>query len=730
MQRERGYSSGFLADKQNVKSLSFIQTRKNLDDALKSLKNFSSLKDNILKIRNEIDRLELTPTQARNKYTNEISYLLNYINIMPTLVDNIEDRNYLQAYSYLVEAKDQLGRIRATLYESFMAKSLSHENFLYTKESLNIYNAATKRFENTLNQKPKFLSFYHTTLNNKPIKEMFDIIDVTLETYDISDAQKWFESATQSIDLFQTLEIKLFENLQNSINIKIKNADQNIILVVVSLVLLLIALIYLMHTIINKILSSTHILNEEFETSLKLLEQYRTTVDSSFIVSKTDKKGVIRYVNGAFCDISGYTQEELLGKPHNIIRHPDTPKQTFKEMWHTIKELKKPWVGEIKNLAKDGSSYWMRAFINPILDKNGNIIEYIAMRTNITELQEDKERIRDTLGITTADFAEARHRVKEYENAINETWSVIRTDTNNIITYMNDTFIKKSGYEKEELMGRDCSEFRDKKHIIKGDCKSVQRKLANKEVVHMQFENLTKGRIPCYMDTTIIPIANSDGETIEHLHLMSDVTELVLMHQEIENTQQEIIFRMGEIGESRNRETGNHVRRVASYARILALKAGLSERESELIADASPMHDIGKVAIADEILLKPGSFEPHEWEIMKTHSSIGYKVLSGSKRELLNTSAIIAHEHHEKYDGSGYPRELAGEDIHIYARIVAIADVFDALGSDRVYKKKWELDKILEFFEEQKGKHFDPKLVNIFLENLYEFLEIREKYKD
>lgn len=142
------------------------------------------------------------------------------------------------------------------------------------------------------------------------------------------------------------------------------------------------------------------------------------------------------------------------------------------------------------------------------------------------------------------------------------------------------------------------------------------------------------------------------------------------------------------------------------------------------------MHDIGKVAIPDEVLLKPGSFEPHEWEIMKTHSEIGHRVLSGSERELLKAAAIIAHEHHEKYDGSGYPRGIKWEEIHFYGRIVAIADVFDALGSDRVYKKGWELEKILEFFKEQKGRSFDPKLVDLFLENLDAFLEIRERYKD
>jgi len=730
MQKERGYSSGFLANKGSEKTLSLIQIRKSLDEVLKDYKELFSLKENILNIREKIDNFELSSSKARQNYTEQITQLLDQITMIPTTIDNLQDRNYLQAYSYFALAKDHLGRIRANLYEVFMNKSLSKDNYLQAKESLNMYNLSINRFEKILHNDSQLLSFYNQISINSSFNKIFLIIDSTIEKQDIIEPKEWFNVATQSIDFLQTLEVKIFNNLQNSIDQKIKNANQNIMFISVGLFLLVIALAYLMLTIVRKILSSAHMFNEEFENSLILLEQYKTTVDKSFIISKTSPAGIICYANQAFCDISGYTQSELLGKPHSIIRHPDTPEQTFKDMWHTIKELKKSWSGEVKNLAKDGTSYWMRVFINPILDRDGNVLEYIAMRTDITEIQEDKERIRNSLGITTANFTEARQQAKEYENAIDATWSVVRTDTNNIITYINDTFITMSGYKREELIGKDCNLFRNIKHIQREDCEKVKQKLANKEIVRMQFENITKKNRPCFMDTTIIAITNSKGNIVEHLHLMNDVTELVLIHQEIEKTQQEIIYLMGEIGESRSKETGNHVRRVANYAKILALKAGFDEKEASLIGDASPMHDIGKVAISDEILLKPGSLEAHEWEIMKTHSEIGYKVLNSSQRPLLKASAIIAYEHHERYDGSGYPRAIAGEEIHIYARIVAIADVFDALGSNRVYKKRWDLEQIVEYFKEQRAKQFDPKLIDIFLENLGDFLKIKEKYKD
>jgi len=232
------------------------------------------------------------------------------------------------------------------------------------------------------------------------------------------------------------------------------------------------------------------------------------------------------------------------------------------------------------------------------------------------------------------------------------------------------------------------------------------------------------------METVAYPITNINGEVVEHFHLMYDITELINLHQEIEMTQKEIVYKMGEIGESRSKETGNHVKRVAEYSKILATLYGLDNKEVDVLFAASPMHDIGKVGIPDNILKKPGKLDQEEWKIMQTHATIGYEILKGSRREVLSAAAIVSGEHHEKWDGSGYPRGLSKEDIHIYGRITAIADVFDALGSDRCYKKAWELDKILALFKEEKGKHFDPKLVDLFIENLDKFLSIRDKYQD
>jgi len=216
----------------------------------------------------------------------------------------------------------------------------------------------------------------------------------------------------------------------------------------------------------------------------------------------------------------------------------------------------------------------------------------------------------------------------------------------------------------------------------------------------------------------------------EYDELQARLREVEELQQEIIDTQREVVFTMGAIGESRSKETGNHVKRVAEYSKRLALHYGLDEEEAEMLKQASPMHDIGKVAIPDAILNKPGRFNAEERKIMDTHARIGYEMLKHSKRSLLRCAAIVAHEHHEKWDGTGYPRGLAGEDIHIYGRITAVADVFDALGSERCYKQAWDDTRIFALFREERGAQFEPRLIDIFFDHLDEFLEIRERLRD
>jgi putative two-component system response regulator len=218
---------------------------------------------------------------------------------------------------------------------------------------------------------------------------------------------------------------------------------------------------------------------------------------------------------------------------------------------------------------------------------------------------------------------------------------------------------------------------------------------------------------------------SEQNHILEHM-VREKTKELQELNIEIEQTQREVVFTMGAIGERRSKETGNHVKRVALYSELLARNYGLENKEVQMLKEASPMHDIGKVAIADSILNKPARFTPEEFEQMKKHSILGYEMLQHSDRPLLKTASIIALQHHERWDGKGYPRGLKGEEIHIYGRITALADVFDALGSNRVYKKAWLDEKIFNLFKEERGKQFDPQLIDIFFKNLDKILEVRD----
>ena len=199
---------------------------------------------------------------------------------------------------------------------------------------------------------------------------------------------------------------------------------------------------------------------------------------------------------------------------------------------------------------------------------------------------------------------------------------------------------------------------------------------------------------------------------------------------DIREREQETVLRLCKAADSRDPETGAHIIRMANYSRVIAAQLGLSEEDQQLIFEAAPMHDIGKVGIPDHILLKPGKLTVDEFSIMKRHATLGYEILAGSQSEMLQAGAQIALAHHEKYDGSGYPQGLIGEDIPLFARIVAVADVFDALTSERPYKSAWTIDKALAFLYEGSGKHFDPQCVVAFVSDWPQILEIKARYQE
>ena len=212
-----------------------------------------------------------------------------------------------------------------------------------------------------------------------------------------------------------------------------------------------------------------------------------------------------------------------------------------------------------------------------------------------------------------------------------------------------------------------------------------------------------------------------------HKHLADEVRKATakLVEQE-----RETIFCLAKAAEYRDPETGAHILRMAHYSKYIARVLGLPEDQQDLLLQAAPMHDIGKVGTPDVILLKPGKLTPEEFDVMKLHAVIGYEILEANSSALMKVAAEIAYTHHEKFDGSGYPRGLKGEDIPLFGRIVAVADVFDALTSERPYKKAWRVEEASQLLKESAGVHFDPACVAAFFSDFDAILAIKAQFSD
>ena len=207
-------------------------------------------------------------------------------------------------------------------------------------------------------------------------------------------------------------------------------------------------------------------------------------------------------------------------------------------------------------------------------------------------------------------------------------------------------------------------------------------------------------------------------------HMVEDAT------REVREREKETLLRLARAGEFRDEETGNHLMRMSRYSRLIANALGLEHDEAETVELAAPLHDIGKIGIPDQILLKPAKLDDAEWQVMQRHPVIGHEILKGSASKYVRMGALIALGHHEKYDGSGYPNGLVGDHIPLCARIVAIADVYDALTSVRPYKPAWPVAEAIVYMEEHAGRHFDPQLVEIMVRNREEVLSIGERFAD
>lgn len=283
----------------------------------------------------------------------------------------------------------------------------------------------------------------------------------------------------------------------------------------------------------------------------------------------------------------------------------------------------------------------------------------------------------------------------------------------------------------KDLIGKNIAEIlpNEKMELILSTNKQKQVRIDKNDLIAHFENNLGNSHIIYFQNIELDD--KIEEETLEVFCTnASSAIENHFLSEEISKTQKEIIFTLSEIVENKSFETGNHIKRVCEYTRIFAELYGVPKQECELIAIASTMHDIGKIIVDDKILQKPGKLTEREFEVIKKHSTVGYDMLKNSKGKIIKYAAIIAHQHHEKFNGKGYPLGLKGNQINIYARMVSIVDVLDALVSKRVYKEEWTIEQAIEEIKKEKGEHFDSELVDLFLDNIDRFLEVLQKYKD
>ncbi len=307
-----------------------------------------------------------------------------------------------------------------------------------------------------------------------------------------------------------------------------------------------------------------------------------------------------------------------------------------------------------------------------------------------------------------------------------ELWTKVAHNVGTIRIPAQDGFVGYSLLHDESLLIPDA--YEDSRFEKSVDQKTNYR---TRSVMTVPFKDSAGKPMGVFQAINKMDGTAFDEENLKFLQLTAVYSakslEATMLFHELEKAQEEISVILGTVAECRSLETGNHVKRVSEMCYKLAKYLGLPETECKQIKLASSMHDLGKVGIPDNILNKPGRFSDQEYEIMKKHVTLGYDMLKYSKRKVLLLASEIALNHHERFDGKGYPNGVAGENIPLSGRICAVADVFDALTNERCYKKPWEREKVIQLFKEERHKQFQAELVDILLTHLDEFYEINNR---
>ncbi|PAF42433.1 HD domain-containing phosphohydrolase [Helicobacter sp. 11S02596-1] len=480
-------------------------------------------------------------------------------------------------------------------------------------------------------------------------------------------------------------------------------------------------------TILNTITHLSEVTSRELDVASGSLKSYKDLITEAMQYIEINKDLKITDVNDRICEVSGYPREQHIGKNVLEFLNAEMGHYTLNEIVPTL-QRNGIWSGKMSHIRADGSLYYTNTFVKAVFDNKRQILSYIVGEIDRTDEEMRQRRLENDVKLLQYSDEEKQYLLSQYENFIDGSQILFRLDLQRNFIYTNPAFLEVFGFESHEVLGRNLYEFLDdtQKQQFLNIGKALNEKGIYKGVISWSRNDGER----FYVNALGMYIYDLAGKPLEIMAAGTDITKIVQSQKEIESVQKDIIFTMGTICEGKSRETGNHIKRVAEYSQLLAKLYGCTSQEQELIYIASPMHDIGKIGIPDSILNKPGKLTPEEFEVMKTHTTLGAEMLKGSNRIILETASQIARSHHEWWGGGGYPDNLSGEEIPLFGRITALVDVFDAISNDRVYKKAWPLCDVITYIQDLKGKQFQPELVDLFLGHIDDFLVISHHYKD
>lgn len=479
--------------------------------------------------------------------------------------------------------------------------------------------------------------------------------------------------------------------------------------------------------ILNSVAHLLKVTSEELHVAEKSMRSYRELLDKTTTLIEIDKYLNISYINDKASSISNRPKEQVVGQ--NVVNFLNK-EMAVHLLNNVVPTLKKngTWSGKMSHLRTDGTLYYVTAFIKAIFDRNGEVLRYIMGEIDITDEMLKQEELQKNLTSLQNSEEEKRHFRKQYEEIAEKNQILFRLDIDRNFIYANETFLEIASLEAKKIIGKNFYEFLDESQSQ--TFYQIGQSLVETGAYDGILNYVRPDGQSFYIKSNAVYIRNLQNEPIEIMAVGTDITQIIEFQKEIEKVQQDVIIAMGTICEGKSRETGNHIKRVAKYSKLLAKLYGCTQEDQKLIEIASPMHDIGKIGIPDTILSKPDKLTPEEYEIMKTHTTLGADMLQNSNRKILKTAAEIARSHHEWWAGGGYPNNLKGEEIPLFGRITAITDVFDAISNDRCYKKAWLMPDVITYIRGLKGKQFEPKLVDLMLGNIDQFLSISKSYKD